>query len=143
MKSVVKYPYDAATAFRAPGLAAVTASTDTAAVELDYISKGRGAYADSLGRQSYAAVVLIEAVDFGDSDEEYTFDVEVDSTDAFDTPTVVGSVTVNGTGPFVVNLDADTVQRLEAVPAFARVALTASGTTPSVKFSAWLAPVVA
>lgn len=141
MNSNVKHPYDAATAFRAPGSAALTASGNSDEVKLDFIANGRGAYSNKLGSQAYAAVFCVESMDTADGDESYKFDVQVDGDPAFASPVSVGSFTANGPGSFVLNLDGDTMAKLEASPLNARIALTSAGVSSSVAYSAWLAPI--
>jgi hypothetical protein len=136
-KSAVTYIYDADTSFRAPGSAAVIANV-ASVLPLDKLTKSRGDQLNKLGAQSYAVVIAVSAHDFGDANETYVFTVNVGDTGAGGT-TAVGTVTVTGTGQWVVLIDAETIEKLDANHAEIELDLVVGGTTPSITFAAWLA----
>ena len=136
-RSEVNFIYDAENAFRAPGLAAVTASGVIGAKPLDKLVNVRpGFQRNKLGAEEYKVVIVVEALDLGNADETYTFNVQVGAAGA--AATVVGQLSVVSTGQYVLALDAATIEKLDADRAEIELNLAVAGTTPSITFSAWL-----
>jgi hypothetical protein len=102
-----------------------TASFNTAGLDL-----GSGFAPGGLGKP-VAAVVNVTAIDTSSGNETYSFTLEESSDNA--TFTAAGAAqAVTATGGFAV--------RGWLTKRYARLALTAGGTTPSVTFKAWLNP---
>lgn len=143
-RSEVSYTYDADTAFRAPGSAAITTSGEIGTVALDKMVNARsGDQKNKLGAEFYDVVIVVEASDDADTDETYTFDVEV--TGAGGSPAATAgalAVPAGVPGQYVIKLDGHTLEKLSAA-ANGRVELalnlTVAGTSPSITFGAWLA----
>lgn len=138
-RSEVSYIYEADTAFRAPGLAAVTATGEIGTFDLDKMADAReGDQKNKLGAEGYAIVIAVSALDTADADETYTFDVEVQAAGG-GSAVAAGQVGVVGTGQYVIKLDAHTLEKLSADREELALNLTVAGTTPSITFSAWVA----
>lgn len=139
-RSEVNYIYDAETAFRAPGSAAVTAAGAVGAVALDKMEKVRpGSRRGNLGAERYKLVVVVEAVATPGA-EEYNFSVEVGAAGAAAT-VVAGPINVTKTGQYVFELDAATIEKLDDDHAEIELNLAFAGTpttNESITFSAWL-----
>lgn len=131
-RSEVNYIYDAANAFRAPALAALTADATVGTLPLDKMVNVRpGSQRNKLGAEGYDIVIVVEALDRTTGDETYTFTAVVDAV-------VVGTVLVATTGQYVLCLDAASIEKVAATHAAIALVLDVAGTTPSVKFSAWM-----
>jgi hypothetical protein len=102
-----------------------TASFNTPAVDL-----GPGFAPGGLGKPA-AAVVRVTAVDVSDGNESYTFTLQ-DSADNVTFFPAGAATSVSAAGAVPV--------RGWVTRRYVRVALVASGTTPSVTFKAWLNP---
>jgi hypothetical protein len=102
-----------------------TASFNSAGLDL-----GAGFAPGGLGR-AMAAVVHVTAIDQSSSNETYSFLLE-DSADNVTFAPIGASVSADGIGAFAAT---GRVTRR-----YVRLALTASGTTPSVTYKAWLNP---
>ncbi|TFZ81600.1 hypothetical protein [Candidatus Macondimonas diazotrophica] len=141
MHSTVRYMYDEATAFRTidDSVTALTADTDSDAVTLDRLNNIRGADQGQLGAQTYAVVVVVtEATivsESPDTPEEYSFNIQSDDDVVFDT------FEANAVGTYVRLLDAQDMNRLDPDAVSIHLALDVTGTAPSFKYVAWLAPV--
>ena len=141
-RSEVNYIYEADTAFRAPALAAVTASGEVGTFALDKMVNAReGDQKNKLGAEGYVIVLAVEAAADGGADEVYTFDVEVQAAGGGNAVTA-GSISVprGVTGQYVFGLDAHTLEKLSADREELALNLTVGGTTPSITFAAWVAP---
>lgn len=139
-RSAVNYIYEADTAFRAPGSAAVTATGEIGTFDLDKIENVRsGETKNKLGAEGYDIVIVVSALDTGDADETYTFDVEVQA-DGGGNAVAAGQLAVVGLGQYVIKLDAGTLELLSADREQLALNLTVAGTTPSIEFAAWVAP---
>lgn len=136
MRGEVNRIYDAETAFRAPGSAAMTASGVVGTVALDKLDTSMGAQKNKLGAQEYEIVIVVSALDETTGDETYTFTAEVGATGA--AATKVGEVVVNETGQFIMKLDAQTIEHLDANREELELNLAVAGTTPSITFSSWV-----
>lgn len=138
-RSEVNYIFDAETAFRAPGAAAVTAAGVIGEVALDKMVNVRpSAQKNKLGAESYDVVIAVSAAAFPGA-EEYTFNVETGAAGA--AATVVGSVKITGTGQYVIKLDAETIEKMDADHAALELNLALADvptTNESVTFAAWV-----
>lgn len=139
-RSEVNYIYEADTAFRGPGEAALTASGEVGTFALDKMVNAReGDQKNKLGAEGYVIVIAVEALDTADTDETYVFDVEVQAAGGGSAVTAV-TFPVVGTGQHVIGLDAHTLEKLSADREELALNLTVGGTTPSITFAAWVAP---
>ena len=102
-----------------------TASFSSAALDL-----GAGFAPGGLGMPA-AAVLLVSALDVSSGDESYAFVIE-DSADNVTFAPIGASQSVTATGAVAVS---GRVTRR-----YVRLKLTASGTTPSITYKAWLNP---
>lgn len=144
-RSEVSYTYDADTAFRAPGSAALTATGEVGTFTLDKLANAReGSQKNKLGAERYAIVLVVSAIDTVEGTETYTFDVEVTDVGGGNGAEVV-SFAVDAVGQWVYILDANTIEKLSAA-ATGRgelaLNLTVGGTatTESITLAAWVAP---
>lgn len=137
-RSEVNYIYDAANAFRAPALAAVTASGVIGTKSLDKLVNVRpSSQRNKLGAEGYKIVVVVESlVTGGATPETYTFRVDTGAAGA--TTTAIATLVVNAAGQYVISLDAATIERLDANHEVLELNLTVAGTGPSIRFAAWL-----
>lgn len=139
-RSEVNYIYDAETAFRAPGLAAVTAAGAIGTVALDKMVKVRpGSRRNKLGAERYKIVIVVESV-ATPAAEEYNFSVQVGAAGAAST-VVAGPINATKTGQYVIELDAATIEKLD--DDYAEIELNLGfiaipTTAESITFSAWL-----
>lgn len=137
MHSRTRYMYDAATeaSLRAKSAAAITASTAGAALVLDTLQGywTTGELADN----TLAVVANVNAIDNGTGDETYKLDVKTNN------GIVVGTATVKALGQYVILLDMDTVRLSDPTAVSISLDATIAGTTPSLDFFAWIAPVKA
>lgn len=87
------------------------------------------------GRPMWVVLQITQAPDSANADETYQADLQTDDTDAFGSPTVIGTVTIPRTAllgaRFWIALGPDNEQ-------FLRMNYTLGGTTPSIGLSAWL-----
>lgn len=138
MNSNFKYMLDAAPSitFRDGAAAALTADGNTNAITLDELAGHwtSGELADS----TFAVVVNVAELDEITGDETYVLSLEAGPV-GFATATKVGTLTVTETGQHVFLVDLDTVKKSKADAAALRIAVDVSGTTPSIKFTAFIA----
>lgn len=139
-RSEVNYIFDAETAFRAPGAAAVTAAGVIGSeIALDKMVNVRpSSQRNKLGAQGYDVVIAVSAAAFPGA-EEYTFNVETGAAGA--AATVVGSVKIAGTGQYVIKLDAETIEKMDANHAVLELNLVfadVATTNESITFAAWV-----
>lgn len=141
MKSSVKHIYDAhsSVVLRAPGSAAVTATGYSAVLSLNALS---GAYWDGgeIPYDELEVALVIEAMDAADGDETYKFEIEVGTDASMTGATVVASVSIPRATPlsgYTLCVDADTIRKIGAFTHM-RLKATLAGTSPSVKYAAWL-----
>lgn len=131
-RSEVNYIYDAAAAFRAPGLAALTADATVGTFALDKLVNVRpSSQRGKLGAEGYKVVIVVESAETSATDEVYTFNAVVDGA-------AVGSLTVTGTGQYVLALDAASIEKASATHVTLSLNLDVTGLAPSIKFSAWV-----
>jgi len=138
-RSEVNYIYEADTAFRAPGEAAVAASGEIGTFALDKMVNAReGDQKNKLGAEGYVIVIAVSAADAPNADETYVFDVEIQAAGGGNAVTAV-TFPVVGAGQHVVGLDSNTLEKLSADREELALNLTVGGTAPSITFSAWVA----
>jgi hypothetical protein len=137
-RSEVNYIYDAANAFRAPALAAVTTSGVIGTRVLDKMVKVRASsQRNKLGAESYKIVLVVEsAVTGGAIAETYTFRVDTGAAGA--TTTTLATLAVSAAGQYVIELDSGTIEKLDPNREVLELNLTVAGTAPSIRFAAWL-----
>jgi len=138
-RSEVSYTYEADTAFRAPGSAAITADGNLGEFALDKLVNAReGDQKNKLGAEGYAIVIAVENAVTAVGDETYQFDVVVGPT-GLATSVLAGATAVVGSGQYVIMVDAHTVEKLSADRESLGLNVTVGGVAPSVTFSAWVA----
>ena len=138
-RSEVNHIYDAANAFRAPGLAAVTASGVIGnELALDKMVNVRpSSQRGELGASKYKVVIAVESLATGGATAEtYTFRLDTGAAGAADT--AVESVAVTEAGQYVMLIDADTLAKIDPDHEVLELNLTVAGTAPSIRFAAWL-----
>lgn len=94
--------------------------------------------------EDFAIQLIVTACDAGDADETYRFDVQVDSVSDFtDSPVTVMFYThTRGvTGEFELLITREMIEELDANAAWLRLNVVAGGTTPSITYQAFAAPV--
>lgn len=143
--SKVKYMIDAETLMRDSGQAAITATASTTGVVLN---RGSGKEGHVDGLVSGKFVVNIDTgtrTTGGGVEETYVFTIEVADNAAFTTnKTTIGTLEVlpadvSGLRSFL--FDDDDLEVAAGKPAFVRVTATLAGTSPSIVYHAFLAPV--
>jgi hypothetical protein len=139
MNGKVKYIRDAdpSTEFRAPGLAALTASFTSAALDL---KKANIAYWDNgeLPWDEIGVQFVAQSLDLTTGDETYVLSLEVSADAAFTVPVEVAKQSVVAVCAGVMLIDADTVKDRLSTAAFIRLKATLAGTTPILGFYAWM-----
>lgn len=138
LKSNFKYMLDAAPAitFRNAAAGALTADGSTAAIVLDTLD-GYWNTNNELADSTFAVVINVNAADTTTGDEAYVLNL-VAGPVGFATSTVVGTVTVTGTGQYVILVDADTVRKSAPTAAALRIDADVAGTTPVLDFVAFI-----
>jgi len=138
-RSEVSYTYDADTAFRAPGSAAVAASGNVGEFALDKMVNAReGDQKNKLGAEGYAIVIAVENAVTAVGDETYQFDAVVGPA-GLASSVLAGATAVVGSGQYVIPVDAHTLEKLSADREALGLNVTVGGDAPSVTFSAWVA----
>lgn len=105
--------------------------TKTADFDGTPLDLGPGFAPQSCG-QTFAAVVDVKALDFADTDESYSFIVEQSSDNGSWTP-ISAPVERTEIGAFSIPVFVSA--------RYVRLKLDVDGTTPSVKYEAWLVPI--
>ena len=140
MRSEVNHIYDAATAIRAPGSAAVTAAGTIGTFALDKLVNVRpGSQRNKLGAESYKLVIVVESAATPGA-EEYNFSVEVGATGSAST-VVAGPLNLTAAGQYVIELDAATLEKLDADHAELELVLgfiAIPTAAESITFAAWI-----
>lgn len=136
--SEVTYTYDAATAFRAPGLAPLTEYTELGGMSLGKLDNVRpSSQRGKASAKEYRLVIVVDELSRVEEDESYEFSV------LFGTVSSSGLLSrfiVFEPGQYVMIFDAATVDKMTSMNSenmFVTVDIT--GTNPSITFSAWLA----
>lgn len=135
--SKVTYIYDDDNSFSAPGSAPVTSTEIVGVLPLDKLTGARGDMRDKLGAQTYAVVIAISACPVG-TDETYVFDVQIGAVGSPATKVGEFAVIRGSTGQFVMMLDANTLEALDADHAEIELNVTIAGSAPTITFGAWL-----
>lgn len=81
-----------------------------------------------------AADLVVTSIDVADTDETYTFSLEVATSSAFSSPIKVAEMTVRTTGPYKLVVDAETIEARVSGATHIRLKLVVAGTTPSIDF---------
>lgn len=91
---------------------------------------------------SFDVVVDVSAITADDGDETYVFSVDVSDASGGTYTKVVAlpNIRAIGTGRYVIAVDAALVQKLDADAEYIKVTATLGGTTPSITWSAFIAP---
>jgi hypothetical protein len=137
-RSEVNFIYDAANAFRAPAQAAVVASGVIGTKALDKLVNVRpSSQRNKLGAESYKVVLVVESIVTGGVvGETYTFRLDSGAEGA--ATTAIQSIVVAAPGQYVMEIDAATLEKLDAAHEVLELNLTVAGTAPSIRFAAWL-----
>lgn len=160
-RSAVNYTYEADLAFAAPGSnltasGAVDPATFNAGATFDNASGGldletldkmvnarEGDQKNKMGSEFADVVIAISAADVADTDEDYAFNVYVGATGDNAAGALVGSLVLpTGAalpGQYVIKLDMNTVELLDADRQEIFLDAVLGGTTPDITFAAWLA----
>lgn len=136
MHSRYRYMFDAATAasLRAKAAAAVTADTAGSELTLDVLT---GYWTSGeLADKSLAVVANVTSLDTA-TDETYVLNVVTNN------GVTVGTAKVTKLGQYVILLDMDTVELSDPTAVSISLDVDVGGTTPSIDFFAWIAPVQA
>ena len=161
-RSAVNYTYEADLAFRTP---AENSSPLTASAGVDPATSGatfangsggldlatldkmvnarEGDQKNKLGSEFADVVIAISAVDVADTDETYVFNVYAGATGDNAAGALVGTLNFAAgaavAGQYVIKLDMNTVELLDADREEIYLDAVLGGTSPSIEFSAWLA----
>lgn len=158
-RSAVNYTYEADLAFAVPGTAVAASAVIDASVagasdnnqfktatgidllSLDKMVNAReGDQKNKLGGEQYDVVVVVSALDTADADETYGFNVYVGAAADGNAGALVGSVAgISQPGQYVIKVDANTAELLDADREELALEAVLGGTTPSVTFTAWVA----
>ncbi|EPY00608.1 hypothetical protein [Magnetospirillum fulvum] len=123
--------FDSALVLRAPSDGAETSTAAETGIAFD---------ADKFG--SFAAVVHVTAIDRTTGDEQAVFSIEADTASGFSSPVAVATLpAVTATGTYEIPLSGRLIEQHELGATHLRIKATLSGTTPSVTYGAYLAPV--
>ncbi|UTC29856.1 hypothetical protein BAJUN_02260 [Bajunvirus bajun] len=141
MESKIRHQYDADLALRAPGSAAITATTATGAVDIYRLDRARGVQG-RYGIGSFDIVIHFGALDTTTGDETYFIDVEtVDANGANAVVQATVPVVAGNLGePIVLGFHPSTFAAKDPDAAKVRLNVRVAGTTPSATFYAFLAP---
>jgi len=135
--STVTKIYESDLAFRAPGSAAVTTSGAVGTLAMDKLDKVRPSdQRNKLGAEGYEIVIVVSELDLADGDETYVFTAEVGAEGG--AATKVGEISVVGVGQYILKLDAQSIENVDADREEMELNLAVSGTTPSITFTAWM-----
>lgn len=130
MRSKSIYDAESSVLLRAQGSAAITATTNGTAVAHDVTG------------QAYNCAIHVAAVDRGNSDETYVATVQVDTNSAFGSPVTVATLpSITETGIYNLLFDGETAQLFEDGASHVRIVMTLGGTSPSITFASYLAPI--
>ena len=113
---------------------------DATAAAITSTTSETGVGIDLTALWNYKVAVNVSSLDDADADETYVVTAEVDTTSGFASAVTVGSLTLTATGLYELPLSRDFVEHLEAGAAWIRVTATLGGTTPSLKYGAFLFP---
>ena len=97
---------------------------------------------DQAMRQQIAVVFSVLNIDFSDTDEQYILGLEVANDAAFTSPVFVISTEIRGVGQTKLEIPREIIKQKASDAQFIRTSGFLSGTTPSITYSAWVAPVI-
>lgn len=139
MTGANRWPYDAAAALRPYGEVAATADGRTAAFSLNEISAYWGGYP---AEDRFAFIVDVRDFDRTTGDETYKFAVELANNADFTGSVKTLSFDVVSKGIHAFVLDVDTLRKFLADANQVAISVDVGGTTPSIDFAVYVAPVV-
>ena len=126
----MSFTFDAALELRDQTDAAETATQAEPGIALDVLKAG-----------NFKAVFIVTALDLASTNETYALSIETDSLAAFsDSPVQVGSVAVTAVGTYELLFSQAGLARLDPDAAAIRCKATLGGTTPSIAYGCFLAP---
>lgn len=132
-----RFPYDAATAFRAYGSAAIIADGGTDALPVD----AGTSYWDTsiMTNREFAVVVDVTAATF--AAHSYKLSVEFDADGDFGAGAIASELQVTPTavGTYVILVPREMIP---AAARYMRVAVDVTGVSPTITFAAWASPIV-
>jgi hypothetical protein len=133
MNSRFRQMFDAAadTLFRGRTAADVTATADSAVVNLDKL-QGYWTDGNELADQTIAVIVNALKVDKTTGDETYKVDLVTNN------GVVVATAKITGVGQYVLFVDGATLQQSDPTAASLKITATLGGTTPILNYAAWL-----
>lgn len=123
--------YDTALVLRSISDGAETSTAAEAAVAFD---------ADKFG--AFTAVIHVTAVDRTTGNETCVFSIEADTASAFGSAVTVATLpAITATGTYEIPLSGRLIEQHEPGATHLRIVATLAGTTPSISYGAYLAPV--
>lgn len=137
MQSAVKYMYDDANALRKDSEAAVTATGNSSVLAIPYETAREGHIQEPALAQ-FAWVLNTRALDTADANETYVLTLTAGTDAAMSNEVTIGTITVTATGVKNVLIDSD---NMPAAATHLRVTATLGGTTPSITYTTWIAPI--
>lgn len=146
MNSKIEHGYDSLLELESGDTANTTVGNNVSEETLD-LQALTAAYWDNneLGvNEEFAIQLIVTACDAGNGNETYVFNVQVDSASDFsDSPVVVAYYThTRGvTGEFEILLTRELIEDLDPNAAYLRLNVVAGGTTPSITYNGFVAPV--
>lgn len=143
MESKVKYLVDDALKLQAVGSSNVTASANSALVDINYITNGRGDIKGRYGEGSFDVLIHVVSADHTTGDETYTLNFSTaDSAGANVTTqeTYVLSTTTDVGRTMVFKFDTTTLNGVDADASKFGLAWVLAGTTPILNYWAYLVP---
>lgn len=99
------------------------------------------AWAEIREQGFFGVMFHVASIDTEDEDETYSLTVDVDSVAGFtDSPVELASLTITSAGTYTIPLSGDFVAAKDPNAAAIRVGCTLAGTSPSIKYGAWIVP---
>lgn len=138
-----RFSIDAETVLQAEASSPITATAgSTNTLSLDALSAYWNS-GDLAMKHQFAIIMHVTAIDTGDGDETYVVGPQVDSVAAFsDSPVSLSTKTITSTGRYEFVVTREEVEAADANGAFIRLLATLGGTTPSLTYHAYVAPIV-
>lgn len=132
-----RFPYDAATAFRAYTDAAIVADGGTAALPVD----AGTSYWDTSIMTNREFAVVIDVTALLAASHTYKLSMEFDADGNFASGAVASElqITPGAVGTYVILVPRE---RIPADARFMRIAVDVTGATPTITFAAWASPIV-
>jgi hypothetical protein len=126
----MSYTFDKELELRSVSTAAASTTHTTTALDLDVLMI-----------REFRAVINVTSVDRTTGDETYVFAAKVDSSTGFGSPTTVATLpSITAPGTYEIPLAGDLIKAWEANAAAIALTCTIGGTTPLIRYGAWLAP---